>query len=305
MELGTQPPLHFGPLSGQNLSGMHQLLGRWDLVVGEGKGLYPSWVELTPRGGRFVGRVGSSRPITKVEYSSESVKFTVAPQYESRTDDLVFNGLLRSGRLVGKTVIDDGSLVKWFGFPAPDLPAYEPSWREPTELVCSDLSHWTPRSPDWVSNWSILDGMLVNSAAGSDLVTTGKFGDFRLTAEYQYPSGSNSGIYLRGRYELQIVDDFIDGHHGPGNSGAIYGFLSPSKNAIKPAGEWNTAEVTLIGRFVTVVLNGETVIDNQEIPGITGGALNSDEGAAGPLFLQGDHGPVTFRRLTVTPGLRL
>jgi hypothetical protein len=284
---------------------MQRLLGRWDLTVGEGANSYPSWVELTPRGGSFVGRFGSARPLGKVEYSNDGVKFTLPPQYESRKDELVFKGALSAGKLSGTTTFDDGTATTWTGKPAPELPSYTPSWRETSELVKADLSNWTLRSPDWVGNWSIDDGMLVNSARGSDLVTVGKFGDFKLIAEYRYPKGSNSGIYLRGRYEFQIIDDYESGAHGVGSSAAIYGFLAPSKNTIMPPDEWNTAEITLIGRFVTVVLNGETVIENQEIPGITGGALDSDEAAPGPIFVQGDHGPVTFRRLSITPGLRL
>jgi hypothetical protein len=98
---------------------------------------------------------------------------------------------------------------------------------------------------------------------------------------------------------MQIFDDY-GAKPSVGSSAAIYGFLTPSKNAILPAGEWNRAEITLIGRHVAIVLNGEEVVRG-EIPGITGGALDSDEGTPGPLFLQGDHGPVTFRRLDLTP----
>ena len=143
--------------------------------------------------------------------------------------------------------------------------------------------------------------MLTNSEPGNDLLTEQKFTDFKLQAEFRYPKGSNSGIYLRGRYEVQIEDNFgnePDSHE----IGGIYGFLTPIKNAAKEAGEWQTLEITLVGRAVTVVLNGEQVIDRQAIPGITGGALDSDEGAPGPIMLQGDHGPVEFRKLMLTPG---
>jgi hypothetical protein len=83
--------------------------------------------------------------------------------------------------------------------------------------------------------------------------------------------------------------------------GAIYGFLAPNENASKGAGEWQTYDITLVGRRVTVVLNGKTIICDQTIPGITGGALDSDEGAPGPIYLQGDHGPVLYRNLHITP----
>jgi hypothetical protein len=143
--------------------------------------------------------------------------------------------------------------------------------------------------------------MLVNATPGNDLVTERQFGDFKLRAEFRYSPRSNSGIYLRGRYEVQIEDNYgeePDSH----KIGGVYGFLTPSLNAAKKAGEWQTLDVILVGRVVTVALNGERVIDRQTIPGITGGALDSYEDAAGPILLQGDHGPIEFRRLMLTPG---
>ena len=134
-------------------------------------------------------------------------------------------------------------------------------------------------------------------------MTERKFTDFRLKAEFRYPKGSNSGIYLRGRYELQIEDNFGQEPECHG-IGGIYGFLTPSVNAAKRAGEWQAIEAELVGRTLTVTLNGQRVIDRQAIPGITGGALDSDEGSPGPVMLQGDHGPVEFRRVTVTEGKR-
>ena len=142
--------------------------------------------------------------------------------------------------------------------------------------------------------------MLTNTKAGANLATRESYGDFKLHAEFRYASGWNSGIYLRGRYEVQIEDS-----RGLETSnlglGAIYGFLAPNQNAAKNAGEWQSLDITLIGRVVTVVLNGQQVICEQPIPGITGGALDSDEGASGPVLLQGDHGPVEYRNLILTP----
>src|SRR5262249_55115013 len=144
------------------------------------------------------------------------------------------------------------------------------------------------------------ESVLVNTDPGNDLVTEQTFVDFKLNAEFRYPEGSNSGIYLRGRYEVQIEDT-----HGEepdsGKIGGVYGFLTPSGNAAKEAGQWQPLEVMLLGRSVTVILNGQRVIDRQTIPGITGGALDSDEGQPGPILLQGDHGPVEFKRVTLMP----
>jgi hypothetical protein len=281
---------------------MSELFGRWDLTVGQGDEAFPSWVEFSPGGGgQFVGRFGSARPVPTVSIEGSWVRFSLPKQYEGRETDLAFEGELVDGRLVGTALLDDGSEGPWTGVRAPELPRTAPNWGEPVELIGADLSNWTPRSPDWKSNWAIEEGMLVNTAVGSDLVTTDRFSDFRLVAEYKYPKGSNSGIYLRGRYEFQILDDYEGKPNGVGSSGAIYGFLAPSENSINPPDEWNTAEITLLGRWITVVLNGVTIIDNREVPGITGGALDSAEGEPGPLFVQGDHGPVTFRRLTLYP----
>ncbi|AIE87458.1 putative large multifunctional protein-putative glycosyl hydrolase [Fimbriimonas ginsengisoli Gsoil 348] len=270
-------------------------------MVGPAEDQFPSWVELTQGGGRFVGRFGSARPLASASIEGDYVAFRLPKQYERRETELTFEGTLVDGRLVGTTVLDDGTEGAWVGVRAPELPSFTPTFGEPIELIGSDLSGWTARWDDLANKWSIEDGMLVNSAAGTDLVTTEKFSDFRLVAEYRYPKGSNSGIYLRGRYELQILDDYEGAPNGVGNSGAIYGFLAPTTNSINPPEAWNTAEITLLGRWITVVLNVVTIIDRQEIPGITGGALDSAEGEPGPILVQGDHGPVTFRRLTLYP----
>lgn len=283
---------------------MQKLLGRWDLTVADGSETYPSWVEIRPSGGSFVGRVGSARPLESVKFGADSVVFSLPPQYESRKDNLVFVGRLHRDVLSGTTTNNNGEEIQWSAKRAPELPRYDVMWLEPISLIREDLENWVPRSPDWQVNWTVTDGLLINSSAGSDLITKQRFSDFRLQAEYKYPAGSNSGIYLRGRYEFQIVDDFEGSPNGVGNSGAIYGCIAPSVNAVRPAEEWNQVEITLIGRYVTVVLNGTEIISNQEIPGITGGALDSDEGSPGPIFLQGDHGPVTFKTILVSQGVQ-
>jgi hypothetical protein len=133
-----------------------------------------------------------------------------------------------------------------------------------------------------------------------DVITAREFKDFKLHVEFSIVDKSNSGIYLRGRYEVQIQDDWGKISDSL-RMGGLYGFLRPSVNASGRPGEWQTFDITLVGRRLTVVLNGKNIINNEEIPGITGGALNSDEGAPGPLMLQGDHTKVTFRNVTITP----
>ena len=284
------------------------VLGRWDLTVQGSGGDYPSWLEVRLSGystlvGSFVGHFGSARPISRVEFDGGRVHFTLPPQWESRKTDLDFEGKMDGDDAMrGETTDDDGRRVAWTARRAPSLARdKEPTWGEPVELFNGkDLTGWKPRA-EGKSRWEARDGVMVNTASGTDLLTERKFTDFKLHTEFRYPKGSNSGVYLRGRYEVQIEDDYGD-EPDSHKIGGVYGFLTPSVNAAKKPGEWQTLDVTLVGRVVTVVLNGERVIDRQTIPGITGGALDGDEAAPGPIQLQGDHGPVDFRRVTLTPG---
>jgi hypothetical protein len=282
-----------------------EIIGRWDLTVKTPDGEYPSWLEVRQSGrslvGSFVGRSGSARPISRVSIIDGKVAFTIPPQYESRKDDLTFAGTIESGTLSGETTDDKGRQVTWTGKRAPTLKRTSPPvWEVPVELINGkDLAGWKARN-EAKNRWIVQDGVLVNAAGSTDIFTERKFSDFKLHAEFRIPKGSNSGIYLRGRYELQIEDNLFDEPDSHA-MGGIYGFLTPSINAGRPAGEWQTFDITLVGRVVTVELNGERIIDRQTIPGITGGALDSDEGAPGPILLQGDHGPIDFRKLTLTP----
>lgn len=248
-----------------------------------------------------MGEVGSARPIKTVHFDGDGFEFSLPKQYEGRETDLVFRGSFAGDAISGHCLADDGTWIEFEGTRAPELPANpQPVFGDPIELVGSDMSNWVVKTPDWVNHWKATEGGLANGDVGSDIVSVQKFTDFRLVAEYSYPKGSNSGIYLRGRYEMQVLDDYGEVPH-VGSSAGIYGFLVPSESAIKPAGERNVAEITLLGRWVTIVLNGVTVIDNKEIPGITGGALESNEGEPGAFLIQGDHGPVTYHKLTVYP----
>ena len=283
------------------------VVGRWDLTIRGPEGDYPSWLEVRKSGyhtlaGSFVGQVGSARPISRVEYARGRIHFTVPPQWEQRKDDLIFEGKLEGDMLRGETTDDKGRRVHWEGRRAPALKRTQtPLWGQPLELFNGRaLEGWKPRSAAVKNGWLVRDGLLANVEPGNDLVSEKKFTDFKLHAEFRYPRGSNSGIYLRGRYEVQIEDNYgaePDSHH----IGGVYGFLTPRINAAKPADQWQTLDITLVGRVVTVVLNGECIIDRQTIPGITGGALDSDEGHPGPILLQGDHGPIDFRKVTLWP----
>lgn len=282
------------------------LVGRWNMTVQGPDTRYPSWVEITRQDGefqgRFVGRVGSARPIEQLEIVGHRLNFSLPVQYEPHPEPLTFSGDLVGDRLEGTTNAEDGSILNWTAIRAPALPAIDnPQWGEPVQLFNGrDLTGWKVRDPNAPNNWKAQDGVLVNTERGTDLMTDENFGNFKLSLEFMYPEGSNSGIYLRGRYEVQIQDDYGKEPHNL-YIGGVYGFLTPTVNAARKAGEWQSYEITLLGRWVTVVLNDVTVIDNQEIPGITGGALDGDEGLPGPILLQGDHGPVSFRNIVLTP----
>ena len=172
-----------------------------------------------------------------------------------------------------------------------------------------NLKGWEMLNPNSVNGWTVVDGVLFNNPVQKEgqehisygnLRTTDTFEDFKLSLEVNVPAGSNSGVYLRGIYEVQVQDSYgkpLDPH----NMGALYSRITPSEAAEKPAGEWQEMEMTLYKRYLTVVLNGKTIIDNQPVQGVTGGAMSSDEFIPGPIYLQGDHGEVSYRNIVLTP----
>jgi len=174
-----------------------------------------------------------------------------------------------------------------------------------------DLTGWKPLNEKAPNCWSVKDGIVCNRVMGPDgkkqhgtnIRTERVFNDFRLTTEVRVPENGNSGIYLRGIYEIQVAETFgkpVDCH----NMGALYGRITPSVAAEKKANEWQTLDITLCERYVTVILNGQKIIDNQPALGCTGGALTSDEFAPGPIYLQGDHTDVDYRNMILTPILK-
>ncbi|MDX1672635.1 MAG: DUF1080 domain-containing protein [Balneolaceae bacterium] len=279
--------------------------GRWDLTLQTPEGERASWLEIERSGvsalvGRFVGPGGSARPVSKITYSGldNLYRFEIPPQWQQSNDYLKVEFSLENDKLKGWMVFPAGQKVKWTGSRAPLLRREAlPEWGEPIDLLDDKLSEWLiPEN----NRFSMEEGILENAETGGNLISRQQFDDFKLHVEFRYPEGSNSGIYLRGRYEVQIEDNY---GLPPDDLyiGGIYGFIEPSVNAAKKAGEWQTYDITLVGRMVNVWLNGVNVICDRPIPGITGGALDSDEGSPGPIILQGDHGPVEFRKIVITP----
>lgn len=281
------------------------IIGRWDLTVQGTNGPYPSWVEVTLSGnrtlvGRFVAGGGSARPIARVDYANGTMRFAIPPQWDRDTANLVFEATLEGDLLNGTVTTSSGEKQRFTGKRAPLLRRTGPvSWGAPITLFNGkSLAGWKPGNG--TNQWKAIDGVLQNTNGGANLITTATFTDFKLHIEFKYPKGGNSGVYLRGRYEVQVEDNG-DVEPQSVHLGGIYGFLVPNENASKGPDAWQSFDITLIGRRVTVVLNGRTIIADQTIPGITGGALDSDEGMPGPIFLQGDHGPVAYRNIVITP----
>jgi hypothetical protein len=281
------------------------LIGRWDIDIHAPGGDQPSWLEVSRSGsqalvGQFVGVVGSARPISRVAFENGALRFSLPPQWENGEGDLSFEGKLEGERLAGTATHPDGKRLDWSARRAPSLkrPSGVPTWGEPIRLFNgSDLSGW--RALQGTSSWKVMDGELRTDGSGANLATERTFGDFKLHVELRLPKGSNSGVYLRGRYEVQVADLAVE--PASDTLGAIYGFLAPSEETSLGGDAWQTLDITLVGRRVTVAVNGKTVVCDREIPGITGGALDSDEGGPGPIMLQGDHGPVAYRNLVLTP----
>lgn len=287
------------------------VIGRWDLTVADSAGAYPSWLEVIKSGhgtlvGRFVSRGGSARPISELEWRDGMLRFAIPPQWEEGNGDLRFEGRLEQDRMTGTIAEPDGTSRAFTGARAPSLRrAQKPAWGAPTRLFNGrDLAGWTAQGGG-ANNWAARNGVLANSAGGgANLMTARTFDDFKLHIEFRYPAGGNSGIYLRGRHEVQVEDNREREWPLSTEIGGVYGFLVPSENASTGPNVWQAYDITLVGRRVTVVLNGKTVIANQTIPGITGGALDSDEGAPGPILLQGDHTAVEYRNIVLTPARR-
>jgi hypothetical protein len=282
------------------------IIGRWDITIQRPDGDRSAWLEVRHSGtstlvGQFVGMSGSARPISEVEFKNGEVRFSIPPQWEGADRRVSVVAKLEGERLTGSMTIGTGAPLQWSAVRAPSLRRdTEVAWGPAAPLLNGrDLSGWHAIG---ANEWEVAGGVLRNKKSGGNLVTDQTFMDFKLHAEFRYPAGSNSGIYLRGRYEVQIADMPVEEQTEVGSLGAVYGYLEPSERAALKPGEWQTFDITLAGRMVTVVLNGKTIISNREIPGITGAALDSNEGTPGPLLLQGDHGPIEYRNLTLAPG---
>jgi len=292
------------------LSAQQPLEGAWLVTEQAGERTFASWLRITHQEGvgwkaLYLHRGGHPMPCDVIVQGNR-VEIQMVPEshYEGDRNGPwpKLSGTLDGDILRGTGASGERSFT-WEARRAPDRMEGQDrtvTWGEPLRLFNGrDLTGWEP-ADSRSSKWQAADGILVNQASGANLRTSATFRDFKLHIEFRIPPGSNSGIYLRGRYESQVADDYGK-EPFTRMVGGIYGQIAPVVNATKPAGEWNILDVTLIGYRVWIVLNGQTTVDGQLIGGITGGALDCDEQAPGPILLQGDHGPVEYRNIVLTP----
>lgn len=309
LSLATAGATHAVPLTALNHAAAlipgEALIGRWDLTLKNATETYPSWMEVKLSGNRalvgsFVSRGGSARPVSIVTISGSNFRFAIPPQWERGDGDLVVEGTLADGRISGTVTEPNGARATFTGVRAPSLERTAPAvWGAPIAVFNGrDLGGW--KASAGTNKWQVINGILTNTGSGANLITERTFTDFKLHVEFRVPKDGNSGIYLRGRHEVQ-VEDSKGMEPASTHTGGVYGFITPNENSAGDAGTWQTYDITLVGRRITVVLNGKTVISMQNIPGITGGALDSNEGEPGPLYLQGDHTAVEYRKIILTP----
>lgn len=289
-----------------NAQDLRPYLGRWDLTLKSADHEYPTWLELTDVNGhlaaQMTGRWGNARPLPRVELSDGKLIFASPKDEENAQADMVFEGKLVGDKIEGTVNAPDRGTWSWTGVRAPSLKRTKaPKWGKPVQLFNGkDLTGWHMSDPDSQNPWKVENGNLVSPTHGPEIINDQKFNDFKLHVEFNCAENSNSGVYLRGRYEVQIETNSIQeppSHH----MGGIYGFYAPDPEH-RVANEWQTYDITLVGRTVTVVQNGKTIIDHKEIPGLTGGALDSHEELPGPIYLQGsEDGHVLYRSIVLTP----
>jgi len=312
-----------------------EFTGQWTIDIEGGS---VGWLELRQEDGYLDADVlwggGSVLPVSSVFLAQDRVLTvqrsnnvvrerdengnTVKSQMVTSWMEIVRNGdkiegILLSPRRNGLSV----DTTTFSGTKLPPVPAAPDianlKFGEPINLFNGkDLTGWKLINEKQVNGFKVVDGQLVNDPVQTEgaphisygnLRTEQEFEDFNLKLEVNVPKGSNSGVYLRGMYEIQVVDSYkkeLDPH----NMGAVYSRIKPSVAAEKPAGEWQSLDITLCNRHATVILNGVKIIDNQPIYGPTGGAMKSDVFAAGPIYLQGDHGNVAYRNIMLTPVIK-
>lgn len=278
--------------------------GRWNFQLGT----RASWLGITEKGGQlevwYQPTGGNVYQVKEVKQNGNHLSLTVVAANDRRPA-VVWELNAGKDRLTGHQ-FRSGNSTPLEGVRAPKLDRPEPKrWSKPEPLFNGrDLTGWEPMGDPSKSHWVVKDGLLVNEDHGANLRSTRKFDDFRLHFEVLCPDHANSGFYLRGRYEIQLEYEPLTSNPPERRIGSVYGRIAPEGDLKRQPGQWETFDVTLVGRTLTVVRNGVTTINRKEIEGITGGALDANEAEPGPFYIQGDHtGGLKFRNITIsTPG---
>ena len=287
--------------------------GRWIIEpLGQNNGRV-MWLEINGAGTGAIsgfmvggGPGGQLDPIHDAEIAGGQLRFHLEREVRRGAGRLVKTPVfaaLREDLLHGAVTRERGTTL-WLGRRAPTLVDRDDgSWKESAPVALFDgagISGWHTLRPGREEGWYVEDGVLKNHKQADVLVSDEAFWNFRLQVEYLVHPNMNGGIGLRGRYEIQILDDHGNPASDHGNT-ALYGRIAPTVNASRPAGEWQSLDIRLVGRELTVELNGIKTIDRKIIDGFTAMATDWREDKPGPITLQGDHGAVEFRKIVVTP----
>lgn len=306
--------------------------GQWTMDIKDGS---VGWIEVRQEEGYldadFLWKWGSVEPVANIFLTADRGLFVTRTSEVAVKADTAGNALRLHKITSWLEIHGDGDKISGYyleprkngtgvdstsftGTKLPPVPSASApgslKYGKPIELFNGkDLTGWRLIDEKQKNGFKVENGILQNDPAQvegqphiayGNLRTDQEFSDFNLKLEVNVPEKSNSGIYLRGMYEIQVVDSYgqpLDPH----NMGALYSRITPLMSAEKPAGTWQTMDITLCDRHVTVILNGKTIIDYQPVYGPTGGAILSDVFASGPIYLQGDHGKVMYRNLVLTP----
>jgi hypothetical protein len=287
--------------------------GRWDITAHTQPRPRAFWLELTGAGtpsasGYFVSAYGGDRnKIDSISVKGGELVFSFNPPpardgKQNRTP--VWRARISGGKLEGAFAVEGQTPTPFTGVRAPDIAEKDDgSWKEGTPIKLfngRDLGGWKALNPSTPMKWSVVDGVLRNAPPTTDIISEQKFWNFALHVDFRIVEHSNSGIGLRGRYEIQILDDYGKEPNTHG-AAALYSRVPPKVNASKKPGEWQSYDIRLVGRTLTVVHNGVKVLDKVEVEGLTAIANNADEAEPGPFIVQGDHSYVEIKSFVVTP----